>query len=308
MPFKNVSDAEKRVPSIKNLPSKQKKAFVRIFNAIAKDDPNRDESSIIPVAISQAKKVKKSMDIDEFEGIDKATFDNIRRAVSGALADRLQGDREFRPFVFINDITSEHVIYDDDSLGLVQLRYTFQDNKVTFSGEPEPVNEITEFVTKAEVEGFLEKALKKIVSKFSGSAKGQEYIDGNVPVIKQFQEEEMVAIEPLYCPPGVADHHEEGADEAGVRSLVKSFNDNVDKISGNIGHAVNTPLIEPQKAWVNECDCYIGKEFVPEGQPIAKVKFHAQDLWEARKSGVLGGLSIGAMGHRRANEQYEGNV
>lgn len=127
-----------------------------------------------------------------------------------------------------------------------------------------------------------------------------------VPVIKQFTEEKMEAIEPLYCLADTADAHKEGMTEQHIRKMVDNFNTNISNVKGNIAHIAMTDGFHPLKAWVNECDCMIGDEFVPEGQPIVKMKFTNEKMWEARKSGVLGGVSIGAKGKRIPNPEYVG--
>ncbi|UUW39736.1 putative serine protease domain-containing protein [Vibrio phage VPMCC14] len=130
----------------------------------------------------------------------------------------------------------------------------------------------------------------------------------NLQQIVKFNEEQMIAIEPLYCKPMEADLHEEGMTEEEIRKMVSNINANLDKISGNIGHALNTEGFHFIKAWVNECDCIIGDEIVPEGQPIIKVQFVDEKLWELRKSGKLQGLSIGALGHVIDNPDYKEEV
>lgn len=114
--------------------------------------------------------------------------------------------------------------------------------------------------------------------------------------INKFNEEQMIAIEPLYCKPLESDAHDQGMTEEEIRKMVDNINQNIDKISGNIGHVFNTDGFYFVKAWVNECDCMIGTEFVPEGQPIIKVQFTDETLWDMRKTGQLQGLSIGALG------------
>lgn len=116
------------------------------------------------------------------------------------------------------------------------------------------------------------------------------------PVIKQLNDEEMVAVEWLYCAPMEADAHDEGMTATEIEKMVSSFNANIDKIAGNIGHAVNVDGVHPVKAWVNECECYIGDQLIPEGTPLVKMQFTDPDLWELRKNGTLMGVSIGARG------------
>jgi hypothetical protein len=120
----------------------------------------------------------------------------------------------------------------------------------------------------------------------------------------KFNEEQMISIEPLYCKPMDADAHNQGMTEEEIRKMIDNINTNIHKISGNIGHVFNTNSFYFVKAWINECDCTIGDEYVPEGQPLIQVQFTDKTLWEMRKTGQLQGLSIGALGTIVANPEY----
>lgn len=153
--------------------------------------------------------------------------------------------------------------------------------------------------------------IMKMLDKYFGGSK-TEHIDEDVksepinvqksdrPVVKQFEEDEMVAIEPMYIAPydttGDVDGHDDAMDEVEIRKMVDNFNANLKKgnIKSSLNHIEFTEGFSVLKAWVNECNCYIGNTFVPEGQPIVKTKFHDVDLWKQRKSGELKGVSIGA--------------
>lgn len=179
---------------------------------------------------------------------------------------------------------------------------------VTLNGEREAVARETVYTPKKEdtVEKSLTETVKGILHDFFGKKEFNPDTDQGVevPIIKQFVDEEMVAIEPLYCPPNVADGHGEGMNEEDIRKMVDSANGAIERgdLSAGLFHAKNTDKIEILKTWVNECDCVIGGTTVVEGQPIAKVKFHDSKLWEMRKSGDLGGLTIGAKGKRVPND------
>lgn len=125
-------------------------------------------------------------------------------------------------------------------------------------------------------------------------------------IIKQFDKVSMIAIEPLYINVGESDAHGDGMSLEEIRKMVANFNDNIDNISGNIHHIQMTQGFKPVKAWVNETECIIGDTVVPEGQPIVKVQFFDADLWQARITGELRGVSIGAKGQRVDNPDYEG--
>lgn len=124
-----------------------------------------------------------------------------------------------------------------------------------------------------------------------------------LPVVKQFEDEKCESIEVLYCAPLESDAHGEGMTEDEIRKMVDNFNENITKIRGNFGHAVNTDKFSPVKAWVNECDCTIGDEIVKEGIPLVKLKFHDPELFQKRKDGVFKGISIGAQGRRKKVEK-----
>lgn len=132
-----------------------------------------------------------------------------------------------------------------------------------------------------------------------------EKLDSSKVEIKKFNEEQMIAIEPLYCKPMECDSHNQGMTEEEIRKMVDNINANIHKISGNIGHVFNTSGFYFVKAWVNECECMIGDEFVSVGQPIIKVQFTDETLWSMRKTGQLQGLSIGALGVVVENPEYK---
>lgn len=138
-------------------------------------------------------------------------------------------------------------------------------------------------------------------------------------VVKQFDEEEMVAIEPLYINVGEADAHGDGISDEELDKLIDNFNKNISNIQGNIHHSYMTDGFKPIKAYRMPMTVYVGNPdnphemvMIPEGQPVVKVKFTDNEigkkLWEKRKSGVLRGVSIGAKGKRVKNPDYEGNM
>ena len=141
-----------------------------------------------------------------------------------------------------------------------------------------------------------EKILDRILSVLE-KALGDTASDKEVPVIKQFQEEQKVAIEWLY-PVDQDDLHGERMDREEVRKMVDSLNAAIkdSKLKSAIDHIVYTDGWHIEKAWVNEAECSINNTIIPEGWPLCKVKFTNDALWEARKSGLLQGLSIGAKG------------
>jgi uncharacterized protein YdaT len=82
MPFRTVSGARKRVPSLKNLSDTQVKTFIKVFNQL--DKGGTEESSAIAQAISAAKKVEKSVTkdlTDNLTPIIKAVNDELKQAI-----------------------------------------------------------------------------------------------------------------------------------------------------------------------------------------------------------------------------------
>lgn len=145
-----------------------------------------------------------------------------------------------------------------------------------------------------DVDSKGEMSIKSISSK--EYTRVDEYI--TLPVVKQLNSEQMVAVEPLYIAPDEIDGHECTVDEEALRGMVDSCNKAIKegRLKSSYDHTTDTEDFHFLKAFINEVDCYIGGQYVPEGQPIIKVQFTNKDAWEKRKSGELLGISIGARG------------
>lgn len=161
-------------------------------------------------------------------------------------------------------------------------------SEVVFKETYEDVTEDT--VTKSWIVDFFTK-------NFGGSSKEVNNPEG-LPVIKQFTDEEMIAIEPLYIEPDGVDGHGWTASADVLRSMTESCNKAIQegRLLSKYNHEHETEDFYFLKAWINECDCYIGDHFVPEGQPLIKSQFTDKEAWDKRKSGEIGGVSIGAKG------------
>lgn len=168
-----------------------------------------------------------------------------------------------------------------------------------------------EIITKAAKDGDYSgvtlgqyQALKSLVDNIAPSKPTLEekvfglldkYFSGSkreIPVIKQFNDEAMEAIEPLYIIPDTVDGVGDTISMEDTRLLVKSVNE--DKPRSSWFHKTFTDDFTITKAWINECECTIGDTLVPEGMPLAKVTFSSAKAYESRKSGKISGLSIGA--------------
>lgn len=232
------------------------------------------------------------------EKINKATYNDetgyLREALKSIITDGyiyvMDRDEEYVYF--------EHEVYNDKYISTTyRMKYSIDGVNVSLEeGSMEEVKRETQYtVVKEYVESVGDQVMKALTSFFK---KDEKEVD--IPVIKQFQEEQMIAVEPLYALPDTPDGHGEAMSFETIVGLVDSANEaiNKGKLSGGLFHQQNTEDIEILETWVNKCECTIGETIVEEGQPIAKVKFHNPKLWEMRKSGKLGGLSIGGRGKR----------
>lgn len=320
MPYRTVSSARKHVPSLKNMSDHQVRIFNRVLSSLIRNGVS--EKDAFPQAIGQASKFKKKHKMTkQNKSINKMFYKELGDILESALKDKYcvqvqnpyYNETECSPDLSLEDFDESYVYFEvEDMYYKESYSYTEATQEVVLGDDKVEVIEQTTYVEKTKetvnkkapfvdsMMNMFEDFLIKCASQFGGSAKEQGYVDNNIPVIKQFTEEKMEAIEPLYCLPDEQDLHKEAMTETEIRKMVDNLNKNIklNKVKGNIGHAVNTDKIEPLVAWVQECDCMIGDHLVKEGQPIIKMKFHDTKLWEARKSGVLMGVSIGARGQK----------
>lgn len=138
-----------------------------------------------------------------------------------------------------------------------------------------------EAVTMSKIKSFIKSLLV------------QKAPNPSLPLMKQFEDEEMVSLEFLYIKPDTFDAHNHTISHEDTELMVKSFMDNLPNIKPCFAHKHETDRFSIVKAWVNPHDCTIGETFVPEGQPICQLKWNTVKAWNARKSGVLAGVSIG---------------
>ena len=296
MPYSSIKDLP---PSTKSLTTKQKQKFMEVFNAMAAE--GMKEEDIFPIAMNQAKTRTK-------KAISKATIDSVEKDDKGNLVYRgtkfpgynkpIRSNRDGKQGMVLakkgDEIKVVH--FGDPSM---EDNYSAEANDAYYARHGE---ESDVFSAKYWSNKWLwpKGNLKgKGPKEFYSLKKGKD----SLIEITKFNEEQMIAIEPLYCKPMDSDAHDQGMTEEEIRKMVDNINTNINKISGNIGHVFNTDGFYFVKAWVNECECMIGSEFVPEGQPIIKVQFTDETLWSMRKTGQLQGLSIGALGVIVENEE-----
>lgn len=201
---------------------------------------------------------------------------------------------------WILDFDESFVYYDrwdedNNQYQTFKISYSITDKvNITIGDNPIKVARLTEFKEIRDTEdkdaAFFNKMLTFLEKNFGGSKQNTN------PVIKQFDDEKMVAIEPLYIAPDEVDLHGDTLDRNDVENMVKSFNKANEEgiLQSSLFHSHKTESFKVIKAWVNPCDCVIGGYDVPEGQPLAEIQFTNKKAWDLRKSGTLMGLSIGA--------------
>ena len=159
----------------------------------------------------------------------------------------------------------------------------------TITSEPVKVVAQTQYVEVKDVENIFTRMLNKFIGKSNKPA---------TQIFKQFNDEEMIAIEPLYIEPDGVDGHGWTASKEVLKSMTESCNKAIQegRLKAKYNHQTETTDFTFIKAFVNEVDCQIGEHFVPEGQPIIKIQFTNAEAWQKRKNGELCGVSIGAKG------------
>lgn len=113
-------------------------------------------------------------------------------------------------------------------------------------------------------------------------------------------QEEMIAYEVVY-EPDVKDSHGEWMSAATLEKACKDFNKSLasGEVEANLFHASPTDLFTIEDTWIQkEFDVTVSGTDQPikAGTWVAKLKYHSEDLWELKKKGVLGGVSVGAKG------------
>ena len=233
--------------------------------------------------------------------IEKTLNRDKERVIQSALREMYK-DFDFYPYVFEIDSDKSEVYYEmwmDEGYKVFMLNYTMNaDNtSATLSGEPVEVVSQTEYKTVSK--SFVEEVVAGIAKYFGGTKRDSNPVETLV-VIKQFDEsnDEMIEISKLYCSPMEVDAHDDAMTEEEIRKMVANLDSNIQKgkTKGNFDHDLSktTDKFSFVKAFVAECDCEIGGNYVAEGTPLIKVKYHDADLWKERKEGGYTGWSIGA--------------
>lgn len=113
-------------------------------------------------------------------------------------------------------------------------------------------------------------------------------------------DEEMVSYEVIY-EPFTKDAHGEWMSDVTIQKACDNFNKNLEAgiVQPNLFHLKNTEAFTIESTWIQkELDVKVIQtdEIIKAGTWVAKLKYNDADLWQLKKSGVVGGVSISGMG------------
>lgn len=116
-------------------------------------------------------------------------------------------------------------------------------------------------------------------------------------IVNKYIEEKMIAYEPMYCPPNVADCVQDAMTDEEIVKMVDNANKKIadGTLKPYLFHKTQTDAFSFVKAFVNPWDCVVGDQEIYEGQPVIVVKYKNKRAWELRKQGIIKGPSIGGI-------------
>lgn len=151
---------------------------------------------------------------------------------------------------------------------------------------------MTDVVEKEDMKKGLLLSISALIEKaFGGSSNEQS---------PELLDEEMVSYEVVY-EPFVKDAHGEWMSDKTIEKTCVNFNKNLQKgvVQPNLFHLKNTEAFTIESTWVQkELDVQVVQtgEIIKAGTWVAKIKYNDETLWNLKKQGVVGGVSIGARG------------
>lgn len=252
-------------------------------------------------------KVNKEVEIEKtYRDMESRLYQAVSKQIN-----RKKNDDCCYSYVWLRDWDDDFVYVSDDG---EDYRYSYtkaDDEMITIDLESGVEGELitnTSFSPKRsseDMEKQIESSVLKFFKKhFGGSTQESEPVEKSeeVMVIKQFDEEEMIAYEPLYTPPNTPDGHGEAMTADEIVNIVKDINELIAEGAPleNLSHGA--PIKNAwkyQEAFVSPWpECLVGDTVVKKGQPVLVVKYNNERAWELRKEGRIKGPSIGGTGVR----------
>lgn len=120
-------------------------------------------------------------------------------------------------------------------------------------------------------------------------------------LIKEKEAEEMISYEVVY-EPDTKDSHNQWMSKSTLEKACEDFNKHLKEgvVKSNLFHISETDTFTVEDTWIHrEFDVLVEQtgEPIKAGTWIAKVKYHDPELWELKKSDIIGGVSIGGRGY-----------
>jgi hypothetical protein len=179
------------------------------------------------------------------------------------------------------------------------IGYTYNEGVVTLSEEVEEVVQFTEWKRIQSSPSDIEKSQVSEKTLFSWLDKYFNKSKDKVELLKEYNDEEMVSIEPVWRPANEVDLHGDTIDIIEVRKMVDNINEKIEKgiLKAGLFHTHETEVFKWQRAWVQEADAQLGETFVKAGTPLISAKWSNKKAWEDKKSGKLMAPSFGGNGY-----------
>ena len=160
---------------------------------------------------------------------------------------------------------------------------------ITLSDLPSQTN-----LTRIQKSRFVKKANDLLKQGFNKAASIQKAV-GSV-LVQESAEEDMISYEIIY-EPDIPDTHGEWMSSDTIMKAKESYDLALSAgvVKENLFHLYETDSFTIERTWIQpEIDVVVTTtdEIIKAGSWVAKVKYHDKDLWELRKSGIIGGLSI----------------
>lgn len=142
----------------------------------------------------------------------------------------------------------------------------------------------------------LKNKLLEAFSEFLEKAVGQV----SKETLPETLDEEMVSYEVIY-EPFTKDAHGEWMSDKTIEKAMENFNKNLQAgvVQPNLFHLKDTEAFTIESTWIQkELDVQVVQtgEVIKAGTWVAKIKYNDADLWQLKKAGIVGGVSIGATG------------
>lgn len=263
------------------------------------------------VAIEQLKalagvdpiELAKRLTVNAVEKINGVSLDEVRRAVSGALAESYPSEGGTGPCpVYVEDLYTDTAIYNHDGKTL-SIGYTYANGVASFTGSPTPVTR-----TYVPAEGGAGAPPAAAPDAPPGATKRMKREESEiskrtirVASIRKDEGEEHYVLG-IVLEPDVRDAQDDIYSIDAVRKASERFME-VHRNMGLMHKQKVNDKVQILENYLAPCDMQIGDIDVKKGTWLMGVRVHDEALWKAVKSGDLTGFSIGGSAVRTPVDQ-----